>query len=117
MFAVLAGLFLKGFAILDIYNMNGTIATYGFLLAYVLIAVGAVVSASRDKTLSAWLIFSAVVGTVFMGLAVKGSISPWPAAPDNYLPEIFGVYMVLGLIWMFVDRQRSGPKFRLSSGN
>ena len=117
MFAVLAGLFLKGFAILDIYNMNGTIATYGFLVAYVLIAVGAVVSASRDKTLSPWLIASAVLGVLFMGLAIKGSVSPWPAAPDNYLPEIFAGYMVLGLIWMFIDRQRSGPKIRLSSGN
>lgn len=107
MFVVLAGLSLKGFAILDIYNMNGTIATYGFLLAYILIAVGSVVSASRDKSLSPWLISSAVIGTLFMGLAVKGSVSPWPAAPDNYLPEVFAAYMALGIAWMFVDRARS----------
>ena len=108
-FVVLAGLSLKGFAILDIYNMNGTIATYGFLLAYILIAVGAVVSAARDKSLSPWLIFSAVVGTVFMGIAVKGSVSPWPAAPDNYLPEIFAAYMALGIAWMLFDRSRTRP--------
>jgi len=41
MLAALVGLSWKGFAILDIYNMNGTIATFGFLLAYVLLAVGA----------------------------------------------------------------------------
>ena len=117
MFVVLAGLSLKGFAILDIYNMNGTIATYGFLLAYILIAVGSVVSASRDKSLSPWLISSAVIGTVFMGLAVKGSVSPWPAAPDNYLPEVFAAYMVLGIIWMAIDRARSRPKLTLSSGS
>ncbi len=115
MLLVLVGLYLKGFAILDIYNMNGTIATYGFLLAYVLIAVGAVVSASRDKSLSPWLIFSAVIGTLFMGLAIKGSISPWPAAPDNYLPYIFGVYMALGIAWMLVDRRR--PRARFSAGD
>ena len=107
MLVVLVGLSLKGFVPLDIYNMNGTIATYGFLVAYILIAVGAVVSARRDKTLSPWLIFSAVVGTLFMGLAVKGSVSPWPTAPDNYLPEIFAVYMALGIAWMFYDRSRS----------
>ncbi|MGI4790979.1 MAG: APC family permease [Janthinobacterium lividum] len=117
MFVVLAGLSIKGFAILDIYNMNGTIATYGFLLAYILIAVGACVSASRDKSLSPWLIFSAVVGTVFMGIAVKGSVSPWPAAPDNYLPEVFAAYMLVGIVWMFIDRARSGPKITLSAGN
>ena len=44
-----------------------------------------------------------------MGLAVKGSVSPWPAAPDNYLPEVFAAYMVLGIIWMFIDR-RAAPE-------
>ena len=107
MIVVLFGLSLKGFAVLDIYNMNGTIATYGFLLAYILIAVGAVVSARREKTLSPWLTFSAVAGVLFMGLAVKGSVSPWPAAPDNYLPEVFAVYMALGIAWMLFDRRRS----------
>jgi amino acid transporter len=117
MLAVLVGLSLKGFVPLDIYNMNGTIATYGFLVAYILIAVGSVISASRDKSLSPWLIGSAVLGTLFMGLAVKGSVSPWPAAPDNYLPEVFAVYMVLGVIWMAIDRARSRTKLTLSSGN
>jgi len=114
---VLLGLTLAHVSPLNIYFMNGTIATYGFLLAYVLIAVGALVSASRDKSLSPWLIFSAVVGVCFMGLAVKGSVSPWPASPNEYLPQIFAGYMALGLAWLFIDRQRSGPKIRLSSGN
>lgn len=107
MLGVLIGLSLKGYVPLDIYNMNGTIATYGFLVAYILIAVGAVVSASRDKTLSPWLISSAVIGVLFMGLAVKGSVFPWPAAPDNYLPGVFAAYMALGIAWMSVDRARS----------
>ena len=114
MLAVLVGLSLKGFVPLDIYNMNGTIATYGFLVAYILIAVGSVVSASRDKSMSPWLIGSAVLGVLFMGLAVKGSVSPWPAAPDNYLPQVFAVYMVLGVIWMAIDRVRSRTKLTLS---
>lgn len=115
MIAVLAGLALKGYGALDIYNMNGTIATYGFLLAYVLIAVGSVVAAVREKVVSPLLVISAVIGVFFMGLAVKGSVSPWPAAPDNYLPEIFAIYLVIGIIYMFVDRAR--PKVTLSAGN
>ncbi len=107
MIAVLAGLSLKGFAVLDIYNMNGTIATYGFLVAYILIAVGAVVSAAREKALSPWLIFSAIAGVLFMGLAVKGSVLPWPAAPDNYLPGVFAVYMIVGIAWLLLDRRRA----------
>ena len=117
MLLALVGLSLKGVVPLDIYNMNGTIATYGFLVAYVLIAVGAVVSAARDKSLSPWLIFSAVVGTLFMGIAVKGSVSPWPAAPDNYLPEVFAGYMALGIAWMLWDRRRPRPVITYSAGN
>jgi len=110
MLIVLFGLSAKGIAVLDIYNMNGTIATYGFLLAYILIAIGAVVSAAKDKTISPWLVFAAVVGIAFMGIAVKGSIMPWPVAPDNYLPQVFAGYMVLGIIWMFIDRARTKTK-------
>lgn len=115
MLVVLFGLSLKGFVPLDIYNMNGTIATYGFLVAYILIAVGAVVSAAREKSLSGWLVFSAVVGVLFMGLAVKGSVAPWPSAPDQYLPQVFAAYMALGIVWMVVDRQRS-RKAALAAG-
>jgi len=107
MIVVLAVLALKGYGALDIYNMNGTIATYGFLLAYVLIAVGSVVAAIREKVVSPILIGSAVIGILFMGLAVKGSVSPWPPAPDNYLPQIFAGYLVLGILWMLFDRRRT----------
>ncbi|BDI28653.1 amino acid permease [Capsulimonas corticalis] len=107
MIVVLFGLSMKHVAVLDIYNMNGMIATYGFLLAYILIAVGAVVSASRDKSLSPMLIFSAVAGVLFMGLAVKGSVYPWPVAPDNYLPQVFAGYMAVGIVWMLIERMKS----------
>ena len=115
MIVVLAGLALKGFGALDIYNMNGTIATYGFLLAYVLIAVGSVVAAIREKVVSPLLVFSAVVGILFMGLAIKGSVAPWPTAPDQYLPQIFAVYLVIGIIYMVIDRQRSRAKMRMAA--
>ncbi len=115
MIVVLAGLSLKGYGALDIYNMNGTIATYGFLLAYVLIAVGSVVAAAREKVVSPLLVASAVIGILFMGLAVKGSVAPWPGAPDNYLPQIFAAYLVIGVIYMLIDRARTKAKPALSA--
>ncbi len=50
-----------------------------------------------------------------MGLAIKGSVSPWPAAPDNYLPYIFAAYMALGIGWMLLNRRR--PVVRFSAGD
>jgi amino acid transporter len=105
MFVILAALAIKGFGVLDIYNMNGTIATYGFLIAYVLIAVGSVVAASKTKTISPLLILAAIVGIAFMGLAIKGSVLPWPSSPDNYLPQIFAVYMAIGIAWMLISQK------------
>ena len=115
MLLVLFGLTLKGYGPLDIYNMNGTISTYGFLVAYVLIAVGSVVSAAREKAVTPWLALSALGGILLMGIAIKGSVSPWPTAPDNYLPYVFAGYMVLGILWMLFDRARGRTKLEMAA--
>src|SRR5262249_31131357 len=90
----------------DIYNLNGTIATYGFLVAYVFIAAGAMRSAVRQRASRAVVIIAGVAGILFMGLAVVGSVYPWPAAPGDTLPQIFAVYMAIGIVWIVFDRRR-----------
>jgi len=98
---------LNGTGMVDIYNLNGTIATYGFLVAYVFIAIGAMRSAARQRTLRAALVIAGVAGILFMGLAVVGSVDPWPSAPYDTLPPIFAVYMAIGIVWMIYDRWRT----------
>jgi amino acid transporter len=98
---------LKGLSMLDIYGLNGTISTYGFLVAYVLIAAGAMASVARQRASRAAVTVAGITGILFMGLAVVGSIYPWPAAPYNTLPPIFVVYMAVGIAWMIYDRRRT----------
>jgi amino acid transporter len=98
---------LKGLSMLDIYGLNGTISTYGFLVAYVLIAAGAMASVARQRASRAAVTVAGITGILFMGLAVVGSIYPWPAAPYNTLPPIFVVYMAAGIAWMIYDRRRT----------
>jgi amino acid transporter len=99
---------LKGFAMKEIYDLNGTIATYGFLVAYILIAVGAIRSAARQRASLAVVGVAGVAGILFMSLAVVGSVYPWPDSPFDKLPAIFVVYMAIGIAWLIYDRRRTG---------
>jgi len=107
MFAVPAYLAIKGMAALDIYNATGTIATYGFLLAYILIAFGSCTYLYKKRQLKFSLVINAGIGVAFMVLAVIGSIVPWPSAPDNYLPQIFGIFMAAGIVYHVIDSIRA----------
>lgn len=107
LFLVPVAMSLKGIGVLDIYGLNGTIATYGFLVAYILIAASAMRSAVRQGASGAAVTIAGVGGMLFMGLAVVGSVYPWPAAPYDTLPPIFAVYMAIGIAWMLYDRRRT----------
>ena len=98
---------LDGIGMVDIYNLNGTIATYGFLVAYVFIAIGAMRSVVRQRASRVAVMFAGVAGILFMGLAVVGSVHPWPDPPAHTLPPIFAVYMAIGIGWMLYDRRRT----------
>jgi amino acid transporter len=107
LFVVPVAMSLDGIGMVDIYNLNGTIATYGFLVAYVFIAVGAMRSAVHQRASRVAVEIAGAVGILFMGLAVVGSVYPWPDPPAHTLPPIFAVYMAIGIAWMIYDRRRT----------
>ena len=98
---------MRGVKLFDIYGLNGTIATYGFLVAYIAIAVGAVVMLAREGKLSVGMGAAAFLGVCFMSLAVYGSVMPYPAAPYNLLPPIFAAYMIIGGVWLAAMRSNA----------
>lgn len=108
MFIVPSIMSARGIAMGDVYGLNGTIATYGFLVAYICIAVGAIVYLSRIKQSSPLVTLAAVVGMGMMGIAVYGSVVPYQAAPYGWLPIAFAIYMAAGAVcWML---SRAGVK-------
>jgi amino acid transporter len=107
LFLVPVAMSVKGLGMLDIYGLNGTISTYGFLVAYILIAVGAMTSVARQRASRAAVTVAGLAGIFFMGLAVVGSLYPWPAAPYNALPPVFALYMAIGIAWLIYDRRRT----------
>ena len=101
MFLVPSIMNIRGVPIGDVYGLNGTIATYGFLVAYICIAVAAVVFLAKIKQSSPLITTAAVVGTGMMGVAVYGSVIPYQEAPYGWLPIVFAIYMTVGAVcWM-----------------
>ena len=91
----------------DIYGWVGTIATYGFIVTYLIVSIAAPVYLLRRKELTAPAVLSAVLAIGFLGAALAGNLYPVPPAPYNWLPYLFVGYLVLGWIWFVIAKQRS----------
>ncbi len=85
---------------LNAYGYFGTYATYGFILAYILVSLAFPFYLRRESRvkLRHWLI--AIIAAIFMTIPLVGSIYPVPAFPYNILPYAFLVYVGAG-IWVY----------------
>lgn len=104
--AVLAA---RGASGLDVYGWLGSLATYGFIVAYALVC-GALPRYLRQHgafhpgaQIIPWL------AAIAMLLALLGSLYPVPEGPYGKLPYIYLAYLIGGLGW-FVVRARSKSK-------
>jgi amino acid transporter len=105
-------LFFLGSSLLDIYGYLATIATFGFLVAYVLISIAAPLELRREKALSVGPLALAFVAVVLLMIPAVGSIYPLPAAPMSYLPFIFVGLLAIGTLWFLYLRASQPPRFR-----
>lgn len=94
--AVPLGLLLRHVAPLDIFGYLGSVATFGFLVAYILIAIGAPLFLRRRGELGWRPAVISVAAIILLAMPLVGSIYPEPAAPYNYLPYLFLVLLLLG---------------------
>jgi amino acid transporter len=103
--AVLAA---RGASGLDVYGWLGSLATYGFIVAYALVCV-ALPSYLRSQgvfrhgaQIVPWLAGLAMV------LALVGNLYPVPEGPYGKLPFIYLAYLAAGLLWFVIRRRMSG---------
>nr|WP_295743126.1 APC family permease [uncultured Acidocella sp.] len=101
---------------LNAFNIGGTISTYGFVVVYLGVSIVSSLDVAKTGKLSAWNIICSLVGVALMGFVIYSSVIPWPAAPDQYLPQIFAAYIILGLIWFMVLKSKS-PQVLASIAN
>ncbi len=89
------------------FGVLGTMATFGFILGYLLISVAAPLYIKKQGELKKRDILTGVLGSTAMLGAIVGSLYPVPDYPYNILPYIFLGYLVLGFIWFLSLKKRS----------
>jgi amino acid transporter len=95
---------------MDIYGWMGSLAVYGFLTIYFLVAVALPIFLRRNGKLTPAALTLSIVSALAMILAMAGSLYPIPTQfPYNVLPYLYLAYLILGLIW-FALKHRSRPR-------
>jgi amino acid transporter len=102
--AILAG---RGASGLDVYGWMGSLATYGFIVAYALVCF-ALPRYLRDHGVFRpnARVISAMAG-IAMLLALVGNLYPVPDGPYGKLPYVYLAYLTLGMLWFVATRSKS----------
>ena len=84
----------------------GTLAAFGFLLAYYLISIAAPVYLRRRGELKPKHVAITFLALLALLVPLVGSFYPLPPAPVRYFPYYSLAYMVVGAIWLTVLHRR-----------
>lgn len=76
-----------------IYDWMGSLATYGFIVVYALVAVALPLYLKERRKLTLASIVLSVLAVAAMALVLAGTLYPVPEAPKNWLPYIFLLYL------------------------
>jgi amino acid transporter len=101
--AVLAA---RGASGLDVYGWMGSLATYGFIVAYALVCF-ALPRYLRDHGVipSGAQVISVLAG-IAMLLALVGNLYPVPEGPYGKLPYVYLVYLACGMLWYLMSGRK-----------
>jgi amino acid transporter len=98
---------LSGHGPLDVINWMGTTATFGFMLAYLLVAIAAPLYLYRRGEPYMAPLIVGIIGAAVMLYVYYASVIPIQPWPLWLLPIIFVAWMVIGFVWYFIVRSRS----------
>jgi amino acid transporter len=113
-FLVPAAVVWSGVKAFDAQGYLGTLSSLGFLVVYILVSLAAPVYLSHMGKLRKLDVLYSALAIGFMLLPLLGTIGipgstlfPPPAFPSNLLNWLFVGYMVVGLIWLIVQKART----------
>jgi amino acid transporter len=92
------GLTVFDVGLVDGFAYLGSVATFGFLVAYILVAVAAPIYLRRIGALKLRHIAAAVVTVALLAIPLVGSLYLAPAWPGLPPPCVFAVLLALGLL-------------------
>jgi hypothetical protein len=91
---------------LTTFGDAGTLAAFGFLLAYFLISIAAPMYLRRRGELTSKNIAITVLALLALLVPTVGSFYPLPPVPVRYFPYYFLAYMLIGVAWLTVLHRR-----------
>ena len=91
---------------LNIFGYLGTLATFGYLLAYALVSIAAPVFLRRRGALTPVAVAVSVLATVTIGYVFYKNLVPVPPSPYDTFPYIFLAWILIGLAWYLVLKVR-----------
>jgi amino acid transporter len=99
----------RGAGGLDVYGWLGSLATYGFIVAYALVCVALPRYLRQHNAFNSGAQIVPWLAAAAMMLALVGNLYPVPEGPYGKLPYIYLAYLVAGLGWFLVrGRGRQG---------
>ncbi len=94
----------NGWSLLDSYGILGSIATYGFLVSYFLVSLGAPLFLRRKGLLRPYHVLSSAAALILLAVVLVGTVYPVPAWPFNILPYVFLALLGIGIAYFLVQR-------------
>jgi amino acid transporter len=82
-----------------IYDWMGSLAVYGFVTVYALVALALPIYMRRRRRPFAGAAVLAALSVMAMALVLEGTLYPVPDAPKNLLPYYFLLYLVVAAGW------------------
>jgi amino acid transporter len=81
-----------------IYDWMGSLATYGFITVYALVAIALPRHVRQLGSLTFGTVLLAGVAVAAMGVVLAGTLYPVPEPPKNWLPYLFLLYLAVAIV-------------------
>jgi amino acid transporter len=91
---------------LTTFGDAGTLAAFGFLLAYYLISIAALVYLRRRGESSRKKVLITAIALLCLLVPTIGSFYPLPPVPVRYFPYYFLAYLLAGVVWLALLHRR-----------
>jgi amino acid transporter len=95
----------RGASGLDVYGWLGSLATYGFIVAYALVCLALPGYLRAHGKYSSGAHVLSWFACIAMILALIGNIYPVPEGAYGKLPYIYLGYLLAGMLWFFLGRR------------
>jgi amino acid transporter len=96
---------------LDVYGWLGSLATYGFIVAYALVCLALPRYLRSHGAFSPGEQIVPVLAGLAMLLALVGNFYPVPEGPYGKLPYVYLAYLTAGLLWFLIRNRRKAAAF------